>query len=89
MAQTLIVVLLVLACAMHASWTLAPAAVRRALARTLLALPLPRAVAERLRRHADASGAGCSCDGCDHAPSKKKAAPAAVAPITFHRRLPR
>ena len=89
MAQTLIVAVLVVACALHAAWLLAPAAARRAVAKALLGLPLPAAFAARLRKHAEASNAGCACDGCDGATAAKKAAPGAAAPITFHRRLPR
>lgn len=84
MMQTLIVALLVVACVVYASWTLMPAAARRALARSLLKLAPPEALAAKLRRAATAS-AGCGCDGCDHAPAKAapKTAPQVV---TFHRR---
>ena len=90
MAQTLIVVLLVVVCSLRAAWILAPAAARRSVARALLAWPLPRMLATPLRKHAQAASAGCACDGCDSgsASPKAKAAPA-IAPITFHRRLPR
>jgi len=90
MAQTLIVALLVAVCALRAAWMLAPAAARRSVARALLTWPLPRMLATPLRKRAQAASAGCACDGCDSgsAATKPKAAPA-VAPITFHRRLPR
>ncbi|HEV7576653.1 MAG TPA: hypothetical protein VGO85_11460 [Caldimonas sp.] len=90
MTQTLVVAVLVAACSLRAAWILAPAAVRRAVARALLSWPLPRALATPLRKHARAASAGCACDGCDSgsAAQAKKAAPV-VAPITFHRRLPR
>lgn len=88
MAQTLIVALLVLVCSLRAAWILAPAAVRRSVARALLTWPLPGMLATPLRRHAQAASAGCACDGCDSGSAAAKAAPA-VAPITFHRRLPR
>ncbi len=90
MAQTLVVALLVVACALRAAWILAPAAARRAVARALLAWPLPRVLAAPLRKHAEAASAGCACDGCDNASGQvqPKAAPG-VAPITFHRRIPR
>jgi hypothetical protein len=82
--QTLIVAMLVVACIVYTSWTLMPAAARRALARMLLKLAPPEALAAKLRRAAAAS-AGCGCDGCDHAPAK--AAPAAAPQVvTFHRR---
>ena len=103
MVQTLIVALLVVVCSLRAAWILAPASARRAAARRLLALalPIPGGLAARLRRHADDAGSGCACDGCDHAAapkdvkSGKRSAGATspsgpgVAPITFHRRLPR
>jgi hypothetical protein len=90
MAQTLIVALLVAACSLRAAWILAPAAARRSVARLLLAWPLPRSLVAPLKKHAQAAGDGCACDGCDkgsHA-GETKTAPA-VAPITFHRRLPK
>ena len=64
--QTLIVAALVIGCAAYASWTLMPSGLRRRLAQHLLQMPWPSAVAQRLRRHAQAAG-GCGCDGCDHA----------------------
>ena len=90
MAQTLIVALLVVLCSLRAAWILAPATARRAVARALLAGPLPAALAAPLRKHAQAASDGCACDGCDKgsASAAPKTAPA-VAPITFHRRLPR
>jgi hypothetical protein len=94
MVQSLIVAFLVIACALRAAWILAPAAARRPLARALLALPLPTRLAGALRKHADAA-AGCACDGCDRgsaaakAPARVAGTSATVAPITFHRRLPR
>jgi hypothetical protein len=90
MAQTLIVALLVVACSLRAAWILAPATARRAVARALLARPLPAWLTAPLRKHAQAKGNGCACDGCDKAAraSEPDAAPT-VAPITFHRRLPR
>jgi hypothetical protein len=90
MAQTFIVVVLVVVCSLRAAWILAPAAARRAVARALLSWPLPRTLAEPLRKHADAASDGCACDGCDKGASAPgpKTTPT-VAPITFHRRLPR
>jgi len=58
MAQTFIVVLLVVVCSLRAAWILAPAAARRAIARALLAWPLPRTLAAPLRKHADAASDG-------------------------------
>jgi len=90
MTQTFIVALLVTVCSLRAAWILAPAALRRSVARALLAWPLPRTLSTPLRKHALAASNGCACDGCDKGAQKapSKAAPA-VAPITFHRRLPR
>ncbi|MEP7296673.1 MAG: hypothetical protein ABI702_10830 [Burkholderiales bacterium] len=84
--QVLIVVLLVSACSVYAAWTLMPAAARRAIAVSLLQLPLPNALALPLRRAATTS-AGCGCDGCDHAPAKTAPKPEQV--VTFHPRPPR
>jgi hypothetical protein len=90
MVQIVIVALLVAVCTLRAAWILAPAAARRAVARTLLAWPLPGFARKPLRKHAEPASAGCACDGCDKgsASAAPKAA-ATVAPITFHRRLPR
>ena len=85
-AQTLIVGVLVLGCALFSTWTLMPAAGRRHLAQRLLKLRLPKAIQARLLRHAQATG-GCGCDGCDH--GSKAPAAAQAKPIQFHRRLPR
>jgi hypothetical protein len=82
MLQTLIVALLVTACAGYAAWTLMPGAARRALAVAMLKLPLPTSVATRLREAARASS-GCGCDGCDHAPAK---AAGTANTVTFHPR---
>ena len=84
--QTFIVALLVLGCFAYAAWALMPAVARRRIASSLLKLPLPGALAQRLRRAATASS-GCGCDGCDHAPAK--AAPKALQVVTFHPRTPR
>jgi hypothetical protein len=98
MVQTLVVTVIVVACAVYAAWTLMPASLRRRVAVALLARPLPEAVARRLRPHAVASS-GCGCDGCDHAPAKAKtgamagtpsaAATPAVQPLRFYPRPPR
>ena len=90
MAQTLVVALLVVFCSLRAAWILAPAAARRSIARGLLGWPLPRGLLALLRKHAQAASDGCACDGCDKGSdvAKPKAAPA-IAPLTFHRRLPR
>ncbi len=82
--QILIVALLVGGCSTYAAWTLMPAAVRRAIASTLLKLPLPESFAAKMRKAASVRS-GCGCDGCDHAPAKA-AAPKAQQVITFHPR---
>ena len=81
--QTLIVALLVLGCSVYAAWTLMPAAARRAIALALLKLPLPNALALKMRKAATVSSR-CGCDGCDHAPAK-----ATPQRVTFHPRPPR
>ena len=86
MLQSLIVVMLVAGCTAYAAWTLMPAAARRALAGSMLKLPLPAVLASKLQRAAKASS-GCGCDGCDHAP--KKTGPGAVQAISFHPRAKR
>jgi hypothetical protein len=90
MAQTYLVALLVVVCALRAAWILSPARARRSVARALLASPLPPALTRPLRKHAQASGDGCACDGCDKGSGTAgpKTTPD-VTPITFHRRLPR
>jgi hypothetical protein len=87
MLQTLIVALLVAGCSVYAAWTLMPAAARRAIALSLLRLPLPNALALKMRKAATVSS-GCGCDGCDHAPAKA-AATAAPQVVNFHPRTPR
>ena len=82
--QTLIVALLVIGCSAYVVWSLMPAAARRSTAAVLLRLPLPGAVASRLREATQASS-GCACSGCDRA--EKKPQPAAEQPITVHRRV--
>jgi hypothetical protein len=85
--QALIVVILVLGCSTYAAWTLMPAAARRAIATSLLKLPLPNGLAQKMRRAATVTS-GCGCDGCDSAPAKS-AAKAQPQVVTFHARPPR
>ena len=91
MSMQWVVVAVVVAISMvSAVWTLMPAALRRRLATALLALPLPRRVAARLRVHAT-TASSCGCSGCDRNPSADARASAAaptVQAITLHRRLP-
>ena len=89
-AQWLVVALVVVASTVYATWTLMPATLRRQLAAALLKLPLPAAVASRLRAVAT-SASSCGCSGCDRNPLARAEADsktAAVRPITLHRRLP-
>ena len=89
LGQYLVVALVVLGCALSASWTLMPAALRRRCAGALAALPWPRAVAGWLARQA-ARAPGCGCDGCDRSTlAVAKASAGAPTPITFHRRPPK
>lgn len=62
--QKTLVFSLVLLCSGYAFWALAPAALRRAIARQVLRAPLPAAVTRWLQRAASARG-GCDCSGCD------------------------
>ena len=84
--QTSVVALLVLGCAVYATWTLMPAAARRVLAQRLLRMPWPAGVAARLARHAKSSGS-CACDGCDRAAPPRGASQ--PQPIRLHRRVTR
>jgi hypothetical protein len=86
--QTLIVTLLVTGCFVYAAWTLMPTAARRAIALSLLKLPLPGAFAQKMRRAATVSS-GCGCDGCDHAPAKAAAPKQPQQVVTFHPRVRR
>ena len=90
MLQAVIVVLLVVGCAIYATWTLLPATARRGIALALLKRPLPGFAARFLRRHAEASS-GCGCDGCDQraAAPPPGAAPSEGAPLVFHPRRKR
>jgi hypothetical protein len=90
--QSLVVALLVIACASYAVWTLAPASLRRSFALVLLKLPLPRSLSVALQRQSVASSS-CACDGCDKAKASPVATPrpkplgdGGVAPLVFHPR---
>jgi hypothetical protein len=86
MLQISIVALLVAGCSVYAAWTLMPAAARRATALTLIKLPLPSALAAKLRKAATV-GSGCGCDGCAHAPANSSSKAQQV--VTFHPRTRR
>jgi len=89
LGQYLVVALIVLGCAVYASWTLMPAALRRRSAMALAAWPWPRAVAQWLARQA-APGTGSGCDGCARSTlAQPKTSAGAPTPITFHRRPPK
>ena len=89
LGQYVVVALIVIGCAVYASWTLMPAALRRRGATALAALPWPGAVARWLAGQA-APGKGSGCDGCERSmPAVPKASAGAPTPITFHRRPPK
>ncbi|MDH4480601.1 MAG: hypothetical protein QE283_12065 [Rhodoferax sp.] len=83
-----VTVAVVVACSFaYAAWTLAPHALRSALAQGLLRLPLPAWASARLTAP---SAAGCgSCNACSQAPSAaNNAVPAAVRSMVFYPRKP-
>ena len=67
MIQTTIVIVLVVYCVLHASWTLMPRSVRQVIARKLLSLslPLPDLLSKGIQSAAVAHS-GCACHGCEH-----------------------
>jgi len=89
--QWAVVAVIVAVSAVYAAWTLMPASLRRVLATASLRLPLPHAIAARLRAHAE-NASSCGCSGCDRnplaAPRENAEPKATVRPITVHRRLP-
>ncbi len=87
-AQALIVALLVLGCSVYAVWTLMPSVARRALAASMLKLPLPERMATRFRKAAR-EASGCGCDGCDRSELKAKTPAPVEQTVTFHRRVGR
>ena len=82
--QSLVVAVIVAACAVYAAWTLMPAAWRRTTALALLELPVPAEAAALLRKHST-KPTGCACDGCDK--SATKAPPPRVQTIMVYPRL--
>jgi hypothetical protein len=79
MAQELLAIVLVAACAAHAGWTLLlPAAWRRRMAQSLLRRHWPAPLQRRLQRAARPPSAR-GCDGCDA--GSARAAPRAVQPL--------
>ena len=88
MLQTLVALLLVVGCAVYATWTLLPAGGRRGIAIALLKRSLPGPAARFFRRHAAAS-AGSGCGGCDRNPASAPQTgrpPAQGVPLVFHGR---
>lgn len=86
--QSLAVVLVVAFSFAYATWTLMPQALRAALARGLLRLPLPAWARARL---AAPSASGCGgCAGCSRAPNPaaSNAAPGVVQRLVFQPRKP-
>jgi len=81
-SQSLLVALIVGACAVYALWKLVPSAARRHFANAALRLPLPPLLAP-LRRAMQAANA-CGCDGCDVVARKPDAG--AAQPLRFHPR---
>jgi hypothetical protein len=80
-AQSLVVAVVVLACATYAAWTLMPAAARRAVAGLVLRLALPERVARPFRKALAPAGACGGCDSCGDAGAAAK-----VKTIAIHRR---
>ena len=89
LGQYLVVAVIVIGCALFASWTLMPVALRRRCATALAALPWPGAVARWLAGQA-APATGSGCDSCERSTlAVPKASAGAPTPITFHRRPPK
>ena len=90
-AQWLAVALVVAGSAMYATWTLLPASLRRVLAAAALKLPLPAAIAARMRTVATRASS-CGCRGCERNPlagaDGDSGKTTAAQPIKLHRRLP-
>jgi len=90
-AQWLAVALVVAGSAMYAAWTLLPSSLRRVLAVAALKLPLPAAIAARMRAVATRASS-CGCSGCDRNPlagaDAESRTMSAAQPIKLHRRLP-
>ena len=88
MLQTVLALVLVVGCAVYATWTLLPAGGRRGIATALLKRPLPGPAARFFQRHATAT-AGSGCGSCERNPQATPQAgrpPAEGAPLLFHRR---
>ena len=75
--QSLIVFVVVACCFGYAGWTLLPQLARRAMAKSLLRLPLHASLRLSLERAAIASD-GCHCGGCDRGSIKRETQPLLV-----------
>ena len=65
--QSLAVVLVVAFSFAYAAWTLMPQALRAALARGLLRLPIPASIRQHLLASANANASTCgACSGCEN-----------------------
>jgi hypothetical protein len=78
--QSLIVFVVVACCFGYAGWTLLPQLARRAMAKSLLRLPLHASLRLSLERAASASD-GCHCSSCDQGSIKRE-----TQPLLFYRR---
>ena len=87
--QSLAVFVVVTCCFSYAAWTLLPQVARRAMANSLLRLPLHASLRLSLERAASASGA-CHCSGCERGligrDSQQKPVPTPAQPLLFYRR---
>ncbi len=75
--QSLAVFVVVTCCFSYAAWTLMPQVARRAMANSLLRLPLHASLRLSLERAAIASD-GCHCGGCDRGSIKRETQPLLV-----------
>ena len=82
--QTWIVALVLLVSVSYAVWVLAPQALRRALARAMLHLPLPARVRGSLLA-ATQRASGCGCSGCDRGGAVPAGQTGVAQPITLRR----
>jgi hypothetical protein len=88
--QSLIVFVVVACCFGYAGWTLLPQVARRAMANSLLRLPLHASLRLRLERAMASASGACHCSGCEQGSIKREAQLKAVQnsaqPLIFHPR---
>ena len=88
--QSLIVFVVVSCCFGYAGWTLLPQVARRAMANSLLRLPLHASLRLRLERAMASASGACHCSGCEQGSIQRglqqKAAPNSAQPLIFHSR---